>query len=344
MQPRHFMPWIAGIIAAVVVALLVTAQTAIRIEESWNIVVASEVAQFARFALIVTSLHAAILGVPLFLFLRSFTSVGILWCAAGGFLTGAVPSAVLGLFALFGMQNASSGGKATVVNGIPTLAGWLEYLQSVGLIGLFGLAGGIVFWGVMRLSGPHLAAAGDERSLSSRFRKASWLIAAISIISVSAIFVLPRTVKDNTCHNLFRDGRHSIGPQIFAKLQLNPDDWQALTQMLTDFGAEHSLAFRRDEKIQQGVLMWRNLSLCSESGVTIKIAEQPWLDRTSVEERAKGIRFEVFEWKAGSPWPSLANDLLDKIATAWPDKTTFYGPNSKTISRAEALKGRPDFR
>lgn len=42
----------------------------------------------------------------------------------------------------------------TVVDGVPTLAGWLSYANAVAGMGAFGTVGGLAFWVVWRVMRP----------------------------------------------------------------------------------------------------------------------------------------------------------------------------------------------
>ena len=343
MQTRTIMLWSATLLAAVVVALLLLGMAAKEIEEPWNIVVVSELFPLLRLAFLVALANAVILGLPLFLFLRSKSRVGIVACTLGGFVVGAVGPAVLGLLGMLGggSYNAWSGGRATVVNGVPTLLGWAEYAQSVGFFGLIGLAGGLTFWLTMRLSGqiPPEPRAADAPAGTSR--AVSWTIAATAISSTCAVLLLPSVIKDNSCHNLFRDGRLSIGPQIYADLKLTPEDWPVLSQISTDFAAAHSLSLRRDQKIRRGQLMWRTLDLCNEAGVKIQITDMTWLEgMPRLPANIKGVKLNIFEFKADSGWNPLAHELVDKISAKWPEKIVFRGRSGKPVSEAEAFQGQ----
>jgi hypothetical protein len=343
MQRRTIILWSATLLAAAVAALLFLGLAAKEIEEPLNIVVVSELFGLLRLTFLVALVHAVVLGLPLFLLLRSKSCVGFVACALGGFVVGAVGPAVLGLLGLFGggSYNAWSGGRATVVNGVPTLLGWAEYAQSVGFIGLIGLAGGLTFWLVMRLSGqippgPRVTETPPELS-----RAVSWTVATTAISSTCAVLLLPNIVVDNSCHNLFRDGRSSIGPQIYANLNLTAEDWPALTQIFTDFAAAHSLSLRRDQKIRRGQLMWRTLDLCNEAGVKIEITDMTWLDgMPRLPAGIKGAKLNILEFKADSDWKPLAHELVDKISTTWPGKIAYRGRGGETVSETEAFKGR----
>jgi hypothetical protein len=356
----------ATLLAAAAATIVAFVPAALGIEEPWNIVVVSQLLGLLRLTFIVALAHAIILGLPLFLALRSRFAVGIVTCALGGFGVGAIGIALLGLLGMFfgGSYNASSGGVPTIVNGVPTLAGLVEYAAGVGEMGLVGLAGGLAFWLAMRLSGQLTSQPSAEASLSEKSPGISRVVAASAIVSTCAALVLPSVVTDNSCHNPFRDGRMSLLPQIHADVNLTTEDWPALAQILTDFGASHALSIRSDQKILNGELMWRSLDLCNEDGISIKIEDWLWLDRMPppppdrfknlgdsvakdvsdrikrASDRMKGIKLEVHELRPGSGWSPLTHELLEKIETRWPQKIVFEGSDGKAISEAEALKGR----
>jgi hypothetical protein len=341
MWSRQSIPLLAAtLLSAVTVTLLFAALTLAQIEEPWNIVVAAEATSIAKLTFVVALAHTLLLGVPLFVFMRSIGRVGIVYCALGGFIVGAAPFAVLTLISTFQLDNASTGGVATVVNGVPTLAGWIEYFQNVGLIGLFGLAGGLTFWSTLRLSGQFVSGADEGVTEATKLRRRSWSLASIAAIASLTLFFLPSVVRDNSCHNLFRDGRTSVGPQIYAYIKLPDEDWPTFTRMFTDFGAKHSLSLRSDEQIQHGNLQWRSLSLCNAAGVTIDVADRRWLTQIHSPMSDRGIEFSIYELKADSGWNPLAQELLEEIEMTWPSKTTFEGPNGRALSKQEALKGR----
>jgi hypothetical protein len=341
---KIMLPLASALLAAVTVTLVVSILNLAEIEEPWNIVVVSEVLQLTRLTLVVALAHALVLGLPLFLILRSMRKqVGAVACALGGFLVGAVPIGLSVLSTAIGMrgpQSESIGGKATVINGVTTLAGWIEYAQGVGFWGSLGTAGGLSFWGAMRISGqiggtPNLSRAQTSRSLAS-----TWSIVFPAVLLTCAIFLLPSWVKDNSCHNLFRDRQIGINPEIYASIKLSPEDWPTLRQIFVDFGSSHSLSFRSDEQIQGGNILWRDLNLCNEAGINIDALDQPWAAQTNSPHADHEIDLSVFDLKAGSEWKPLARDLLNRIDMTWPQKTTLLGPDGKAMSIEEAVRGQ----
>jgi hypothetical protein len=234
-----------------------------------------------------------------------------------------------------------------VANGVPTLAGWIEYIYATGWTGLLGLAGGLSFWTAMRLSGQIAGKSNGPEAQSRYGRAASWSVASAGVLLACTIILLPTMVRDSSCHNLFRDGRASIGPQIYGNIGLRQEDWPALKQTFVDFGETHSLSFRSDEQVQRGKINWRDLNLCNDAGIVIKALDRPWLARMPRLAQIdpsfanQGISFSVYELKPGSDWEPLARELLNRIDRAWPQKTTFRGPDGRLISVEQALRGRP---
>src|ERR1043166_973082 len=324
----------AVLLSAIVVAFLLTLPALLQIEENWNIVVVAQMLTLARVTLLVCLAHALLLGLPLILLLRAINRLGILSCAIAGLFVGAMPLGAVAFIAMLGPHSASIDGRPTVVNGVPTLAGWMHYARTVGFLGLIGVIGGLIFWALSRLSWLGTGSQAQSRLLS-------WGVGSVAVIMTGALLILPTAVKDNSCHNLFRDGRTSIGPQISGDLKIPTDEWARLEGMFRAFGSTHALSFRRDEAIRHGSLMWRSLSLCNEAGVTIHATDQPWLKRTKFPLADRGIELSIFELKRGSEWERSARDLLANIDSAWPQSMTFRGRDGKIISREEALKGRP---
>jgi hypothetical protein len=328
----------AVLLSAVTVTLLITLVTLAQIEEAWNIIVVSEGFALTRTTLVLCLAHAIVLGLPLVFALRAKDRLGIVWCALAGFLVGALPFGIMALTSMYGVESASTGGTPTVVDHVPTLAGWIEYAYNVGFIGLFGLAGGITFWAAARLSGLNVPRSNETPPAESRVRSAGMV--SLAVVLTAAIFVLPVVIRDNSCHNLFRDGRRSIGPQIAAEIKLPAEDWPTLKQMFIAFGAAHDLSFRDDQQVRRGDLMWRSLSLCSEAGVTIQAIDRPWLARINSPLAERGIALSIFELKSGSAWNAVARDLLAKMEAAWPHGVIFRGGDGKMISEEQALQGR----
>jgi hypothetical protein len=72
----------------------------------------------------------------------------------GAFLIGALPGGLLTWPMNPSLKTTEAvDGVATIVDGVPTLAGWLSYLKLLGIAGSLGAIGGFVFWLTLRCSG-----------------------------------------------------------------------------------------------------------------------------------------------------------------------------------------------
>lgn len=108
------------------------------------------------FIAVISSLHVIILGIPAFIIgwyfkmIRWWTSIIV------SFIIGALPTAFF-LWPLKypELQTTSSrwdGDKMvqTMIKGVPTLTGWMDWISAFTVMGLFGVSGGLVFWLVWR--------------------------------------------------------------------------------------------------------------------------------------------------------------------------------------------------
>src|SRR5262249_52902129 len=118
------------------------------------------------------------------------------------------------------------------------------------------------------------------------------------------------------------------------------EDWQTLHKMFVDFAAAHSLSLRSDQQIQNGITIWRQLSLCNDAGVNFELNDQPWTAHIAPPIELPRMTLSIFELKANSGWSSLARELMTRIEQTWPQKTIFRGPRSEALSLEQALKGR----
>ncbi|PJG52817.1 hypothetical protein CVM73_23420 [Bradyrhizobium forestalis] len=311
----------AALIAAFGATAAFVIPLGVQIEEPINISVVTQALNLTMFTYTVAAAHAVPLGLPLFLFVRRRRShVGIAACALGGFVVGTMPFGVLAFLSMIG------GGNPTLINDAPPPFGWIEYVRTTGLAGLLGLVGGLVFWVAMRFFG------------SSR---QSWTVVSAAALLSCGVFILPVAVRDRTCHNLFRDGRTSVGPQVYANLKVPPEDWKKLEQTFVDFGQAQALSIRRDEQTRDGRIMWRSVDLCNEAGVNVSVGDEPWLARTHLPRANEGMTLSIYSLKPDADWKPLARRFLSEIETVWPEKTTFRGPSGQILSFEDAMKGRP---
>ncbi|WP_448043182.1 hypothetical protein [Bradyrhizobium liaoningense] len=316
----------AALLAAFAATLAFVIPFLMQVEESINIVVVTQILNLTMTTFMVATVHAVLFGLPLFLLVRRKRShVGIVACALGGFVVAALPFGVLALMSMLSVQTASSNGKPTIVNGVPTLLFWIEYIRTVGLTALLGLVGGLAFWAAMQSgSGPR-----------------SWTVVSAAALLTCGVFILPVVVRDRSCHNLVRDSRTSLRPQVHANLKVPPEDWTKLEQTFAEFGQAQALSTRRDLHIRDGNIMWRSVSLCNDAGVSISVGDEPWVARIHPARADEGMTLSIYSLKPSWDWKPLAHLLLGEIEKIWPEKTTFRGPSGQILSFEDAMKGRP---
>jgi hypothetical protein len=106
---------------------------------------------FLSLCALISAAYVIALGIPAYIVLRWRNAVHWWSTIASGFILGAAPVAVL-LWPLRNSQGASASfdGIRTMVNGVPTFAGWLQYLESVAFFGVCGAAAATAFWLIAR--------------------------------------------------------------------------------------------------------------------------------------------------------------------------------------------------
>jgi len=100
---------------------------------------------------LISAAFVLVLGIPAYLLLRWRNAVRWWSTIASGFVLGAVPVAVFSWPLRFSQgASASVDGIATLINGVPTFAGWLQYLESVTFFGGCGAVAASAFWLIAR--------------------------------------------------------------------------------------------------------------------------------------------------------------------------------------------------
>jgi hypothetical protein len=276
-------------------------------------------------AFAVTLGHAVFLGLLVALILRAKRKMQFIPILAGGFLVGGLPG---GLFTWplspLRHTSASSDGVQTVINGIPTLAGWAQYGVILGGLGCLGAVGALIFWLTLRSVG-----SPDVADLSSSDRSIgrpglSVLLSGIAVVLSIGVFAIPSITKDRTCHNMFRDGRTSVAPKINIDLDVTMDDWPAVTKLLEDFAAAHGMSFRKSSQNQPKVVEVLMLSACRDDGVVVNVVEQRWGSKQYAPiMTGRGVPIIVYDLRDGPGWQPFARDLVTWLESRWPGKVRF---------------------
>lgn len=85
-----------------------------------------------------------IFGLPLYRFLRGRVRPSILNCGLAGAAVSGLPWFLMGMVAT--PDWASAGNVVTIEHHMRTFAGWLEFLQIIGVAVVLGFIAGVVFW------------------------------------------------------------------------------------------------------------------------------------------------------------------------------------------------------
>ena len=120
---------------------------------------AGDIGFYVTAVLLVAVATVLLLGLPVFALLRSTGRANAGTVALAGLCIGALPVALLGwpyhgLYGGYSSQGVWLGRAVELYrNGVPGLYAWLDYLVSMGRLGLQGLVGGLVFYWVWRRVG-----------------------------------------------------------------------------------------------------------------------------------------------------------------------------------------------
>jgi hypothetical protein len=331
----------ATLLAALAPALVVASLPALVVASL------SQSIQILPVALTVTLGHTVILGLPCFFILESRRGVNAISAIAAGLAVGALPFGILieilRLVATGVRSNVWTNGVPTVVNGVRTLAGWIEFFESVIQLGLFGALAGLVFWLTLKVWERRAAPAEIIANLPLRRRPirsaASVGTLALAVLLTTSVFAIPVITKDRTCHNMFRDGRTSVGSQANMYVSMGMDEWPKLTEIFDHFAPAHGMSIRNSSLNRADVRILA-LSLCTEQGTNINVIDQRWASR-DFASLLGGTPITVYELRENSGWQKLAADLLVEIRAAFPEKLEFRGGDGRVIpTPAELENGR----
>lgn len=262
--------------------------------------------------------HAAFFGLPLYLLLR-FRGLLPWWSAPlGGFVVGCIPIALLSLVPA--ADQASTGSTATVVDGMRTAAGWLEYLTLVLGAGALGSIGGVAF-------GLCIQGTLQRETLEQRLPRRRWILeisdfVAIGLACVFAVaaFGLPNLLMDRSCHNPMQ-GRKSLASEINFSLDVSPTEWPALIEVTRDFAHRHRWSYRDDVRPSPD-FPWLQISVCDTIRTEFSAIRAGSLP---------GVQIGVYQPQGGSSWQRPFAEYYRAVHARWPDRTTFTGDHGQPI-------------
>lgn len=101
---------------------------------------------FSLFCIALAALHVGVLGIPAYLILRWRRALRWWSLLSSGFILASIPIAIVSWPLRYGEQSSSVNGVQTMIEGVPTVAGWLQYLGAVSFFGACGFLGAAAFW------------------------------------------------------------------------------------------------------------------------------------------------------------------------------------------------------
>jgi len=107
---------------------------------------------FLFMCLWVATAFVVVLGVPAYFLLRKLNAVRWWSTVATGFILGAVPYTIFAWPLQYAELHSSStvDGVQTMIDGIPTAAGWIQFTSAALFFGACGAVGALAFWAVSR--------------------------------------------------------------------------------------------------------------------------------------------------------------------------------------------------
>ncbi|MEM8493623.1 MAG: hypothetical protein AAF756_22610 [Pseudomonadota bacterium] len=275
------------------------------------------------FAFCVALIHAVVLGLPIAVALWRKDRITVWTSLVFGIVIGCAAAAVLtwplGLSGL--KSNASVNGVSTIINGVPTIAGWIGYGKGIAFSGQFGAIGGLAFWCSLRLlkAYPPNSADGKVSFLSAK----SGFVGSLAIVTAAVVLLIPTATNNRSCHNVLRDGRTAISPVLSIDLEIQGHEWPELVQLYVGVADVHSMQFRNSSESRPRVVNLLYLSACKED-FAITTNEQRWSrDDWKSPLPGYGVGIRVYEVHSGSDWPEVAMDLTDRLERKWPGKVRY---------------------
>jgi hypothetical protein len=270
--------------------------------------------------------HALFLGIPM-AWVHRAKQWDRLWSAiAGAALIGIAPVGFMTWpFRPWTRGMSSVDGVVTWVDGFPTWAGWLSYLEILAGASALGAIGGLICWLILRACG--LVPADARTQFKPRL---GLLLASLAVAASGSVAALPRLTMDRSCHNVFRDGRRSVSPVVNIDLDIAPADWPALAKLLEQFGLAHQMSFRDLSQSQPSTVDMLYLSLCAEDAPVISVNEQHWLVG-ELPTGDRGVGVVMYDPRGNHDWHPLARDLIAALDGKWSDKVRFRNGEGRLV-------------
>tara|TARA_R110002096_G_scaffold252675_1_gene445550 strand:+ start:340 stop:1302 length:963 start_codon:yes stop_codon:yes gene_type:complete len=280
-------------------------------------------------AFIVALGHSILLGLPCYLAIKRKSQLNWIISMSFGFVIGWIPMALF-MWPYSPGENFNSwiGETQTIVNGIPTALGWIEYFKSTVVYGILGATGGLFFWLTLSFYSKLLNNQGK--------RFLTYLIPLFALIICVAIYAFPSITADRSCHNPLREGGTSISPKVGVDVDIPYEEWPVLIELFSNFALNNNLEFKNSSENRPGSVRSLYLSICHESGFVISIVEQRWPHNNYANMiPGRGIGISTYEMGKNTSWKEVKNNLLYEIQNQWPGKINYRDSRGNKISKDE---------
>jgi hypothetical protein len=217
--------------------------------------------------------------------------------ALSGFLIAASVSLVASLPAIF------------VAAGEPEA--WLSVIGPVLAFGLYGAAGGLVFWLVL--------AVPREGSVARRLA----LPSALTAIAIASLFSTHALIQDRSCHNMSRTGLTSVSPELDLFIGVEEREWEDVSNVLEDFAQARRWSFGKSHVNDTPGFRALDISLCTEPGTNIYLLGRRYPEPGILPWGSK-LSMQVYQPQGGDDWMAPAKDLTTILAKRWPGRLEFW--------------------
>lgn len=302
------------------------------------------------FAFRVAMEHAVVLGLPLVALLWWKHWVNAWAAVLGGLVVGALGVGVFlwplrfwepGQDAWIGRGSAR---VQTIIDGVPTLAGWLQYATVVAEFAVLGALGGLAFWATLRITGlvPRSRAPLNTPA-PARPSRLTALLPATAFVLALAVLGLPRTNDGSLGSD--SENTASCHTKLFGRIEANidlaiaVDQWDALTTVYQDLAAELQLLLLDQSETRPDVVRTLYLSACNDD-VLIKTGEQRWAPDYQPPIAGRGVGIHVYS-DASPEAQSATRRLIQRLQERWSDEVRFVDGSYSFIPMPENLEAQP---
>lgn len=272
----------------------------------------------------------AIVALPLYFALRAAGWVNQVTVALSGFAVGALPIAFFmwPLRTWYKGSSSSRNGVDTMIDGVPTPAGWLDFVWVSALFGVFGMIGAAIFWSTVTALQKQEQEAGSPKPTPPVARRRWKRIAVIGAVPalVVALFALPYATKDRSCHNHFRDyspfglDAPTITPRANIYVRAGPDDWKALAAVVQAYARDNRLEFL-DLSQDEGGYRSFYVSACDDSGIAVSALDSRFPGMAHLDTQRTELSVAVYELRPNPAWPRYTASLVQALEKRWPGAT-----------------------